>query len=352
VRRYRHLDVLRTRCVLQVEVRRVSCRRCGVAAEHIPWARPGSRFTRAFEDTCVWLVRDAPKSVVSRLMRVDWETVGRMLERVLAEHHAGRDGLDGLGRIGVDEVSYRKGQHYLMCVVCHESGRIVWAQPGRSKAVLERFFHDLGPERAGRLQAVSVDMNSGWPAVIRAHAPQARICVDPFHVIKLAGEALHALRREEWRRLRHQDRLRSRAFHGVRFVLRRRAESLGPGERALIDELAELNHPVYLGWLLVEQLRATFQAPDAHEARALLGRWLESARASGLAPFRRVVKTLTKYAEGIVNAIALGVSNARLEAMNSTVRLMSHRSRGFRRVESLLAMIQLVCGKTPVALPT
>ncbi|MGH3114398.1 MAG: transposase [Gaiellaceae bacterium] len=50
--------------------------------------------------------------------------------------------------------------------------------------------------------------------------------------------------------------------------------------------------------------------------------------------------------------MALGLSNARLEAMNSTVRLISHRSRGFRRLESLLAMIRLVCGKIPVTLPT
>ena len=94
----RHLDLGRVRCVIACEVRRVCCPGCGIRAEAVPWARPGSRFTRAFEDTAVYLVKHAPKSTVAALMRVDWHTVGRMIERVVAEHASTRegDGLDGL----------------------------------------------------------------------------------------------------------------------------------------------------------------------------------------------------------------------------------------------------------------
>src|SRR5437773_2881621 len=69
LRTLRHLDVLRTPCLLRLEVRRLVCPSCGVVAEHVPFARPGSRFTRAFADSCVWLARDAPKTVVARLLR-------------------------------------------------------------------------------------------------------------------------------------------------------------------------------------------------------------------------------------------------------------------------------------------
>src|SRR5712691_5653120 len=98
LRTLRHLDVLRTPCLLRLEVRRLDCPSCGVVAEELPFARAGSRFTRAFEDTCVWLVRDAPKTVVARLMRVDWATGGRMIERVVAEAavSGGDDWLAGL----------------------------------------------------------------------------------------------------------------------------------------------------------------------------------------------------------------------------------------------------------------
>jgi len=199
---------------------------------------------------------------------------------------------------------------------------------------------------------VSLDLRGAWPDVISERAPNARLCADPFHVVKLASDALDKLRREDWRRLRREDPERARWLKGTRFLLRKRADRLGEGERSLIDELADTNERVYRGWLLVDQLRAVYQA-DAHEqAQLLLAAWCETAATSGLAPFARVAATLSLNAEAIVNAIQLGLSNARLEAMNSTVRLISHRSRGFRRIESLLAMITLVCGRVPITLPT
>ena len=75
---WRHLDVFRVQCILRCEIRRVCCPACGIRGEQVPWARAGSRFTRAFEDTCVWLARSAPKSRVAELLRVDWASVGRM----------------------------------------------------------------------------------------------------------------------------------------------------------------------------------------------------------------------------------------------------------------------------------
>jgi transposase len=348
LRTLRHLDLLRTPCFLRLEVRRLDCPSCGVVAEELPFARAGSRFTRAFEDTCVWLVRDAPKTVVSR-----WATVGRMVERVVAESSAsGEEWLTGLRRIGIDEVSYRKGRRYLLCVVCHDTGRIVWAAPGKSRAVLRAFFDQLGEDGCARLEAVSADMHGAWAEVIRARAPGAVICTDPFHVVRAAGEALETLRRQDWQRLRKEDPDRAVWLKGTRFVLRRRADTLTEGERTLVEELAVTNERVYRGWLLVDQLRAVYQADDAEQAALLLDEWLRAALASVLVPFVRVARTLAEHRDGIVNAIALGLSNARLEAMNSTVRLISHRSRGFRRLDSLLAMIRLVCGKVPVALPT
>jgi transposase len=340
-RRWRHLDLLRVPCVLQAEVRRLSCPECGVVSEEVPWARAGSRFTRGFEDTCVWLARSAPKVVVAQLMRVDWATVGRMIERVVAEHAARQpgDGLDGLRRIGIDEVAYRKGHRYLVCICDHDTGRVIWAAPGRSPAVAEAFFRALGPERCRLVEAVSVDLHGGWLRVIRAHCPGAAICADPFHVIKLATDALDELRRADWQRLREEDPERARWLKGTRFLLRRRADTLSPGAYSVLEELERTNRDVYRGWLLLDQLRAVFAAATREDARELLDAWVLAAAISGLEPFLRTAITLDQHAEEVANAVELGVTNARLEAMNSTVRLMSHRARGFRRLQSLLALI-------------
>jgi len=354
IQTWRHLDLARMRLVLRCEVRRVACPECGIRSEQVPWARAGSRFTRAFEDTCVYLAKAAPKSVVAELMRIDWASVGRMIARVVGEYTAMRsgDGLDGLVRIGIDEVAYRKGHRYLMCVVDHDTGRIVWAHEGRSQAIAAMFFCQLGPERARHILAVSVDLHGGWEATIAAHCPDAAICADPFHVIQLAGRALDELRRGEWQRLRERDPEAARWLKGTRFLLRRRAESLSPGARSVLEELEVTNHDVYRGWLLTDQLKAVYAADDHDQAAELLDAWIFAAVTSGLEPFVRAAITIERHAQAVCNAVILRVNNARLEAMNSTVRLLSHRARGFRRLESLLSLITLVCGRVPVHLPT
>jgi transposase len=350
---WRHLDVFRVRCVIRCEIQRVVCPGCGVRGERVPWARAGSRFTRAFEDACVWLARSAPKSVVAQMQRVDWQTVGRMIERVVAEHTANRpgDGLDGLRRIGIDEVAYRKGHRYLMCVTDHDSGRLVWAAPGRSEQTAAAFFQALGPERCRLIEAVSLDLHGGWIRATRTHCPKARICADPFHVMRLAAQALDELRRGLWQQLRDTDPERAKWIKGTRFAIRRRAENLRPQDQTILDELAETNQDLYRGWLLVEQLRAVYLARDHDEAMRLLDEWIYAACLSELDPFIRTALTLDTHREYVANAIALRLSNARLEGMNSTVRLVSHRARGFRRLDSLLALLTLICGRVPVELP-
>lgn len=103
---------------------------------------------------------------------------------------------------------------------------------------------------------------------------------------------------------------------------------------------------------LVEQLRGVYQAATDRDAHLLLDQWIFAACTSDLAPFIKCALTLDRHRDLVVNAITQRLTNARLEGMNSTVRLLSHRARGYRRLQSLLAMITLVCGRIPVHLPT
>ena len=228
----------------------------------------------------------------------------------------------------------------------HRAGLTGHGQPGHPGG------HAKTTSRATKITAVSVDLHGGWLATIRRHCPNARVYADPFHVIKLAGDALDELRRAEWQRLRETDPDRAKWLKGTRFVLRRRSDRLRAGDQSILDDLAATNHDVFLGWLLLDQLRCVYLARDYAEALKLLDEWVLAACVSELEPFIRIAITFDTHRDEIANAIALGITNARLEGMNSTVRLLSHRARGFRRLESLLAMITLVCGRIPVQLPT
>ncbi|MGH3814691.1 MAG: transposase [Pseudonocardiaceae bacterium] len=180
-RRWRGSDLGTTQVFLQASTCRVSCPEHGVVVAAVPWARPGSRFTAVCEDTAVWLVCHAALSVVAILLRVAWRSVSDIVTRVVAERAGQIDRLAGLRRIGIDEISYRKGQRYLLVVVDHDSGRLVWAGKNRNQHTLGRFFDDLGAQRAAQLTHVSADGAEWIHDVVTARAPQAVLCLDAFY---------------------------------------------------------------------------------------------------------------------------------------------------------------------------
>ena len=120
----------------------------GPTVIQVPWARHGVGHTRDFDDTVAWLATQCSKTAVVELMRIAWRTVGAIVARVSADIDARVDRLAGLRRIGIDEISYKRGHRYLTVVVDHDSGALVWAAPGRDEATLRRFFDALGVERA------------------------------------------------------------------------------------------------------------------------------------------------------------------------------------------------------------
>ena len=101
---------------------RVACVEHGVVVAHVPWARPGAKHTWAFEDTCAWFAAHTALSVLTVLLRIAWRTVAAIVARVVADGRDTNDLLDGLTRIGIDEIAYRR-HRYLTCVVDHATGR-------------------------------------------------------------------------------------------------------------------------------------------------------------------------------------------------------------------------------------
>jgi transposase len=316
-RRWRALDLGTTLAFVEADAPRVSCRHHGVVVCAVPWARHNSRFTDAFEDQVCWLAVNCSKTAVAQLMRVAWRSVGQICQRVAAETARDVDLLDGLRRIGIDEISHRKGQRYLTVVVCHDTGRLVWAAPGADRKTVEAFLDALGEERCKQVELVSCDMAAWIAAPITERLPDAVRCVDPFHVIKLATDALDEIRREVWNEARRAGQTQTaRDLKGARFALWKNPEHLTARQRAKLADVQKTNRPLYRAYLLKEQLRQIYRLP-ADAAIALLDGWITWARRCRLGPFRKLANTVTEQRPGIVAAIQHGLSNARVEAINT-----------------------------------
>ncbi|MPZ62983.1 MAG: hypothetical protein GEU93_17185 [Propionibacteriales bacterium] len=267
-RRWRALNLGTIQAFVEADAPRVRCRVHGVVVTAVPWARHGARFTRGFEDTVAWLAAGCAKTTVTELLQVGWRTVGTIISRVCAEVDTELDRFAGLARIGIDEISYKKKHKYLTVVIDHDTGRLVWAAPGRDSATLRRFFDALGPERSAALTHVSADHARWISAVVAEHAPQATYCADWFHVIGWASEALDEVRRQAWNdaragtgsvtrtvpsgrviRLARGDAKRLRR---CRWVLWKNPEDLTDQQQAKLAWIAKTDPRLYRAYLLKE----------------------------------------------------------------------------------------------------
>ncbi len=202
VRRWKHLPFGEVFVWVEYAPRRVHCPRCdAVRTEQVPWAATSrARFTVQLEEMIAYLATTTSRKAVSKLLGVNWRSVGSVVERIVSERlNSQRFG--ELRRIGVDEFSYRKHHRYLTVVVDHEHGRVIWAGQGRSGQTLHHFFDQIGPEVAHSLEHVTMDMAAGYIGVVKERAPQAEIVFDRFHVAQLATKAVDEVRRSLVRKL-------------------------------------------------------------------------------------------------------------------------------------------------------
>jgi transposase len=250
-RRWRALDAGTMKVFIEAEAPRVSCPEHGVTVAAVPWARHGAGHTRTFDDQVAWLVTHCSKSAVVELMRVAWRSVGAIAGRVVTDARAGRDPFDGLVRIGIDEISYRRGHRYLMVVVDHDSGRLVWAASGHDRATLQAFFDLLGAERASRIKLISADAAEWIGDCATAACTNATLCLDPFHIVRWASQALDVVRRWAWNVLRHLDLPgHARQLKNCRYALWKNPQHLTTRQATKLAWIARHNHQLYRAYLL------------------------------------------------------------------------------------------------------
>lgn len=351
---WRSLDLVSTRVWLRACVPRVRCAEHGVVTAAVPWARHGSRFTRGFEDTLAWLATRAAKTTIAELMRTSWRAVGQAVTRVVAELDAagtGSEALRGLRRIGIDEISYRRGHKYLTVVVDHDTGRLVFVADGRRKSTLAAFFDTLGPRGCRQLRLVSCD-GADWIAdVVGLRAPHAKLCLDPFHVVAVANTMLDKVRAAAAREARNRGRKDiSNALYRARFALWKDPRRHTPTQQARLAWVAAEHDKVHRAWQLKEHLRAVFAVGGA-QGVALLDHWYDLCRDSGLPHFADLARRLRRYRPDIVNTLHTGLANSRVEGTNTVIRLLTRIAFGFHSPEPLIALTKLRVGGYNIALP-
>jgi transposase len=307
----------------------------------VPFARHDSWFTRAFEDLVVYDAIVSSKLAAARRHQVSWRAVDHLCLRVATEALDRLDLLEGLVAIAIDEVKYKKGQRYLTVVCDHLTGKVIWAAKGRTKESVGAFFDALGDERAGRLQFVTCDGAEWIRTVVAERAPEALVCLDTFHLVGWATDALDEVRREEWNHLRRTGGAKAaKEFKGLRWLLLRNWESLTCAQKGTIRELERANKRAFRAWQLKEELRDIMAMPFNAAPRAL-DDWLAYASRSRLAPFVKLARTVRHYRPSIEATMEWRLTNGVAESNNAAIGRIRSAARGFHDPKSFITMIML-----------
>ena len=335
---------------IEADTHRIHCPEHGVVTAAVPWAYPGSSFTRDFDLTVTWLAEYLSRSAVANCMRIDWQTVGSYISRSLHDPEPERaKRLDGLVNIGIDETSYRKGHKYITVVVNHNTNTVVWVGNGDGA----RWITEC----------------------VNKFTPDCERCVDPFHVIEWAMEALDAVRKERWHAAHekamklvndhpqkrgkpraddrnaamvHDARKAASEIKGAVYSLGKVPEHLTENQKIRLNIIQANDPQLFRAYRLKESLRLLLKSTDVDQAEEDLKHWLFWASHSRIPAFKELYKKIRKHKGHILNTIRLGLSNARIEATNNKIKLIIRKAYGFRNIQN---MMDMVCSNIRVPLP-
>ena len=330
-RRWRHLDTCQYKTILVADVPRVKCEDHGVVTVSVPWAEPGSGFTLLFEALVIDWLKEASTLAVSRLMQLSWNAIDGIMQRAVERGLSRRESVC-VTQLGVDETAFRKRHDYVTVVSDQAAGTVLHVGHDRTKAGLKDWYDSLSEEQREAIESVSMDM---WPAFINAtleSIPGAheKIAFDKFHVAKYLGEAVDKVRRQE-----HKAPMKEgyEDLKGSKYDWLYNPGNMTRKQQMRFKVLRDSALKTARAWAIKELAMSLWHYVSKTWARKGWDQWLSWAVRSRLDPIKEVAKTIKEHLWGILNAVVLKVSNGPAESINSRIKTIKVRSRGFRNKE-------------------
>ncbi len=336
------------RIYLEFDLRRVACRRCGgVKRERLDWLAANPHYTKRFALYVGKQCRSASIKEVADDLRLDWHAVKEM-DKLYMREQLMRAGEPWPAVVGIDEISIRKGHVYRIIVSDLERARPIWfGGVDRSEESMAMFYDFLGVPSSKRIRLAVMDMWKPFRNMTEAHAPQAAILYDKFHVLRHLNVAMDQVRKSEYKRLTNRpDR---KYIKGQKYVLLSHRENLSPEKRRALKTLLAANKRLNTAYVLKEQFGQLWDYRREPWARKFFEQWRASLRWQRLKPFEKFAELIDRHWSGIAaycepeNKVALGF----VEGLNNKIRVIQRRCYGLRD-EDYLHLKILTCTLPPL----
>lgn len=340
-RSWRHLDTCQFKTQVHATIPRVECKEHGVQTIKVPWAQENSRYTLMFEAMVIMLLKECTLLAVSRMMNMSWNSVDGIMQRAVKRGLSRREKLSPR-HLCVDEVSFQK-RHEYVTVVSDEHGCVIYVADDRSGESLTTFYDQLSDAQKAKIESVSMDM---WPAYISAtqtgiEDAEKKIAFDKFHVNQHLNKAVDAVRKHEHRLLMKDG---DKTLTGTKYSWLHNYDDLETSLRGELEQWCLVAKKTGRAWSIKEYSKGLWQYVKRGWAEKAWHRWYQWAIRSRLIPIKKVARMIKDHLWGIVNAIVLGVSNAQAESINSKIKMIKTKARGFRNRDRFKTAILFHCG--------
>lgn len=323
---WRHLDTCQFKTLLVANLPRVKCPEHGVVTVHVPWAEPGSGFTALYEALVLDWLKETTIQAVSRQLSLSWTAIDGIMQRAVKRGLARRK-IDAPKQIGVDETSFKKGHDYI--TVVSTGKQVLHVADERKISSLDSYYNTLTTAQKAGIESISMDM---WPAYIKstlANIPEAKhkIAFDKFHVAKYLGDAVDAVRKQEHKALMKEG---YEDLKGSKYDWLTNLGNLSRKRQCTFKVLRESTLKTARAWAIRTLAMTLWDYVSRTWAEKRWKQWYGWAIRCRLEPIKKVAKLIKKHLWGILNAILLKANNGGAESVNSRIKAIKIRCRGFR----------------------
>jgi transposase len=347
-RRFEFVPLWGLLVVFVYALRRVQCGRCGVRVEAIPWAEGKHQLTTTYAWFLARWAQRVSWTAVAQTFHTTWTHVYRSVEMAVAWGRAHQD-LTGITALGIDEIQWHRGHHYLTLVyqIDADCRRLLWVGQERSVKTLLRFFRWFGPHRTAALRFVCSDMWQPYLRVVAKKAGLARHVLDRFHIMAHLSKAIDDVRAHEARTLRARGR--APVLTHTRWLLLTRPANLTDTQLPRLAELLAYNLRAVRAYLLKEEFQFFWTYLSPTWAGRFLDRWCTQTLRSRLVPMQKVARMLRRHRPLLLNWFrAKGtISGGAVEGFNNKAKLTMRKAFGFRTYPALELALYHTLGKLP-----
>jgi len=345
--RWRHLDTMQFETILVACLPRCQCQEHGVKTVQAPWAARHSRFTLLFESFAIeLLLHCANIKAAASMLRLNWHAVNHIMQRAV-ERGLSRRQADGIAYLGIDEKSFKAGQHYVTTLNDLDQGRVLEVVEHRTTEATKELLETLSQQQREQAKAVSVDLWQPFANAVNQLLPNADLVHDRFHISKSLNDAVDAVRRKESGELRKTG---DKRLVGSKYVWLRNPEKLHTQQQLELNTLMNGEFKTGQAWALKNMFRVFWQLGCADAGSFFFEYWSKRVDAVGLTPLIKVKEQLLRHFDKVLTWFKHAITNAVSEGLNSKIQIIKASARGFHRFESYRNRILFYCGKLNMAI--